>query len=152
MEYSFGSIKVEAEVQGKDRDSIATLSHIRERYSHLQRKQKEHLYAVYINNDNKVIGDKLISLGQSMQTSLDVKDIARTAVLTDASAVILVHNHPSGNCEPTDSDLTATEKVQTCLETFGVRLLDHVIISRKTCHSMEQENQLSEEADINSRE
>ena len=147
MEYSFGTIKVEAEVQ-ENRDEIISLSHIRERYSHLQVKQKEHLYAVYLNNDNTVIGDKLVSLGQSMQTSLDLKDIARTAVLTDASAAILVHNHPSGNCSPTDSDLKATEKVQTALETFGVQLLDHVIISRKDCHSMNQENQLSSEEEV----
>lgn len=136
--YSFGTIKVEAEVE-EDRDKVTTLSHIRERYSRLQGKQKEHLYAVYLSNDNKVIGDKLISLGQSMQTSLDVKDIVRTAVLTDASAVVLVHNHPSGNCSPTGSDLKATEKVQTALQTFGVELLDHVIISRETCHSMKAE-------------
>jgi DNA repair protein RadC len=136
--YSFGTIKVEAEVE-EDRDQVHSLSHIRERYSHLQNKQKEHLYAVYLNNDNRVIGDKLVSLGQSMQTSLDLKDIVRTAVLTDASAVILVHNHPSSNCEPTDSDLTATEKIQDALETFGVQLLDHVIISRKTCYSMKKE-------------
>jgi DNA repair protein RadC len=142
MKYSFGTIKVEAEVQGDDRDEVTTLSHIRERYSHLQGKQKEHLYALYLNNDNKVIGDKLISLGQSVQTSLDVKEVVRTAVLTDASAVVLVHNHPSGNCEPTDSDLKATEKVQTALQTFGVQLLDHVIISRKTCYSMKQEDDL----------
>jgi DNA repair protein RadC len=141
MKYSFGTIKVEAEVE-EDRDQVHSLSHIRERYSPLQGKQKEHLYAVYLNNDNKVIGDKLISLGQSMQTSLDVKDIARTAVLTDASAAILVHNHPSGNCSPTESDLKATEKVQTALETFGVSLLDHVIITRKTCYSMKAEGDL----------
>jgi DNA repair protein RadC len=136
--YSFGTIKVEAEVE-EDRDKVTTLSHIREGYSHLQGKLKEHLYAVYLNNDNKVIGDKLVSLGQSKQTSLDVKDVTRTAVLTDASAVILVHNHPSGNCSPTDSDLTATEKIQDALQTFGVQLLDHVIICRETCHSMKAE-------------
>jgi DNA repair protein RadC len=141
MEYSFGTIKVEAKVE-EDRDQLHSLSHIRERYSHLQGKQKEHLYAVYLNNDNEVIGDKLISLGQSMQTSLDVKDIARTAVLTDASAVILVHNHPSGNCEPTESDLTATEKIQTALQTFGVQLLDHIIISRKGICSFKSDSKL----------
>lgn len=139
--YSFGSIQVEVEVD-EDVEKIATLSHIKERYGWLRRKQKEHLYAVYLNNDNKVIGDKLVSLGQSMQTSLDVKDVTRTAVLTGAEAVILVHNHPSGNCSPTDSDLTATEKVQTCLETFGVQLLDHVIISRKKCYSLKAKGDL----------
>lgn len=143
MEYSFGTIQVEAEVLEDDRDSIATLQELKQRYSYLRSKQKEHLYAVYLDNDNQIIGDKLISLGQSVQTSLDVKDVVRTAVLTDASAVILVHNHCSGNCEPSSSDLKATEQVRTALETFGVQLLDHLIISRKGCHSMKAENQLS---------
>ncbi len=104
---------------------------------------KEPLYVVYLNNDNKVIGDKLISLGQSMQTSLDVKDIVRTAVLTDAEAVILVHNHASTSAEPSTSDLKATEQVQTCLEKFDVQLLDHVIISREEFCSMKREEKLN---------
>lgn len=142
MEYQFGTITIEAEVQEEDRDEIASLSHIRERYSHLQGKQKEHLYAVYLSNDNQVIGDKLISLGQSVQTSLDLKDIARTALLTDAEAVILVHNHPSGNSEPIESDLSATKKVQGALEIFGVQLLDHIIFSRNQVCSMKQEGEI----------
>ena len=143
MRYSFGTIQVEAEIVEDDRDSIASLQELKQQYSYLRRKQKEHLYAVYLDNDNTVIGDKLISLGQAVQTSVDVKDVVRTAVLTDASAVILVHNHPSSNCEPSSSDLKATEEVQTALETFGVQLLDHLIISRKDTHSMKAENQLS---------
>lgn len=139
--YSFGTIKVEAEIE-ECSDTVATLSHIEERYKWLEKKQKEHLYALYLNNDNRVIGDKLISLGQSMQTSLDLRDVTRTAVLTDASAVILAHNHPSGNCEPTDSDLSATQEIQKCLERFGVQLLDHVIISRNGSYSMKRENKL----------
>lgn len=139
--YSFGTIKVEAEIE-EERDEVITLSDIRERYRHLHGKQKEHLYAVYLNNDNKLIGDKLVSLGQSVQTSVDVKDVTRTAVLTDASAVVLVHNHPSGNCDPTESDLSATQEIQRCLERFGIQLLDHVIISRKDCHSMEAEGEI----------
>lgn len=139
--YSFGSIRVEVEVE-EDRDSIATLSQVKKRYSWLRKKQKEHLYAVYLNNDNRVIGDKLVSLGASMETSLDVKDVVRTAILTAAEAVILVHNHPSGNCEPTESDLSAAQEVQGCLETFGVQFLDHVIISRKECYSFRSEGDL----------
>ena len=136
QEYSFGTVRLEVEVVEDERDRIETLQELKQRYQHLRKKQKEHLYALYLNNDNRVIGDKLISLGQSVQTSLDLKDVTRTAVLTDASAVIFVHNHPSGNCEPTDSDLKATDKVQTALKTFGVQLLDHVIISRNGSYSM----------------
>jgi DNA repair protein RadC len=138
QEYSFGTVRLEVEVVEDERDRIETLQELEQRYQHLRKKQKEHLYALYLNNDNRVIGDKLISLGQSVQTSLDVKDVTQTAVLTDASAVILVHNHPSGNCEPTESDLEATEQLQGCLERFGVSLLDHVIISRNGSYSMKR--------------
>ncbi len=142
MNYSFGTIQVEAEIP-EERDTVYSLSHIRERYKHLQSRQKEHLYAVFLNNDNQVIGDKLISLGQSVQTSMDTKDIARTAVLTDAEAVILVHNHSSANSQPSDADLEATEQVQNCLESFGVELLDHIILSRNQVYSMKAQGELS---------
>ena len=141
MNYRFGTIQVEAEIL-EERDTVYSLSHIRERYKHLQSKQKEHLYAVFLNNDNQVIGDKLISLGQSVQTSMDTKDIARTAVLTDAEAVILVHNHTSTNSQPSNADLEATEQVQTCLESFGVELLDHIILSRNQVYSMKAQGEL----------
>jgi DNA repair protein RadC len=141
VNYRFGTIQVEAEIL-EERDTVYSLSHIRERYKHLQTKQKEHLYAVFLNNDNQVIGDKLISLGQSVQTSMDTKDIARTAVLTDAEAVILVHNHTSANSQPSDADLEATRQVQNCLESFGVQLLDHIIISRNQVYSMKQEEDI----------
>lgn len=59
--------------------------------------------------------------------------ITITAVLAMAGTVISVHNRPSGNCEPAESDLTVTQDVQSCLEGFGIQLLDHVIISRKRC-------------------
>ena len=138
MNYRFGTIQVEAEIL-EERDTVYSLSHIRERYKHLQSRQKEHLYAVFLNNDNQVIGDKLISLGQSVQTSMDTKDIARTAVLTDAEAVILVHNHTSANSQPSDADLEATRQVQNCLESFGVELLDQIILSRNQIYSMKAE-------------
>jgi DNA repair protein RadC len=143
VKYGFGTIQVEAEIL-EERDTVFSLSHIRERYEHLQSKQKEHLYAVFLKNDKQVIGDKLISLGQSLQTSIDTKDIVRTAVLTDAEAAILVHNHTSANSQPSDADLEATRQVQNCLESFGVELLDHIILSRNQVYSMKAQGELSE--------
>lgn len=73
---------------------------------------------------------------------MDTKDIARTAVLTDAEAVILVHNHSSANSQPSNADLEATRQVQNCLESFGVELLDHIILSRNQVHSMKAQGEL----------
>jgi DNA repair protein RadC len=71
-----------------------------------------------------------------------VKDIARTAVLTNASAVILVHNHPSNNNDATPEDKNATKEIKEALGIFNIELLDHVIISQNNSYSMRQNNDL----------
>mgnify|MGYP002761701414 CR=1 FL=1 len=144
-DYSFGTINIEVEIQEENREKVDTLYSIEERYSDLRGKEKEHFYALYLNNDNQVIGDKLISLGKSSQTSLDTKDILRTGILAGAEAVILIHNHPSGNAEPSPQDLKATHRIQEQLEQFHIKLLDHVILSRSDTYSMKQEHQLQQE-------
>lgn len=144
-DYSFGTTSVEVEIEEENRQKVESLHHMEERYQDLRGKEKEHFYALYLNNDNQVIGDKLISLGKSSQTSLDIKDILRTGILAGAEAAILIHNHPSGNSEPSPQDLKSTQQVKKRLEQFQITLLDHVILSRKDTYSMKQENQLQEE-------
>jgi DNA repair protein RadC len=143
-DYSFGTITVDLEIEEENRQAVESLHHIEERYSDLRGKEKEHFYALYLNNDNRVIGDKLISLGKSSQTSLDTKDILRTGILAGAEAAILIHNHPSGNSEPSTQDLKATQEIQKQLEQFQIKLLDHVILSRSDTYSMKQEHQLQD--------
>lgn len=133
---SYGTIRVKAEILDDNPGTVENLSDVKIKYHHLGREQKEHMYAVFLNNGNKEIGDKLLGLGTNDSVQLDYKDLARTALLVKASAVILVHNHPSGNANPTDQDIKATRDANEVLETIGVRLLDHVIISRNDDYSM----------------
>ena len=60
---------------------------------------------------------------------VDVRKIVENAILCQASEVIIAHNHPSGVAMPSPSDYTATDQVRDALETVGVRLMDHVIVS-----------------------
>lgn len=137
LEHSTGSITVKAEIEESE-NQIKTLSDIIDRYEDLSNKLKEHIYAVYLNNANEEIGDELIGLGKLGQASLDIQDIVQTAALVKAGAVILVHNHSSGNTEPTEQDIEATEKIHNLLNQLDVKLLDHVIISQNSHHSMKQ--------------
>ncbi|RMB12916.1 JAB domain-containing protein [Haloplanus aerogenes] len=138
MEYELGSIQVTAELQDEDSEEIQSFSDVTSKYGFLRERPKEHFYAVFLKSDNEVIGDKLVSLGGASSASIDTKDVARTAVLTNASAVILVHNHPSTNDRPTDQDLKATKAIQDALDLFDVEVLDHVIISQTGSYSMKQ--------------
>ena len=140
IEHELGTIKVEAQFRGKHNQRIESLSDVKDRYQSLASKQKEHLYAVFLNSDNKEIGDKLIGLGGNSSTGADTQDVVRTAALVNASAVILVHNHPSGNNQPTQQDIEVTREAREVLEKINVELLDHVIISKDSHYSMRQVN------------
>jgi len=138
VDYELGSIQVTAELQNEEAQEIRSLSEVSRKYDFLRERPKEHFYAVFLKSDNEVIGDKLIGLGGTGDTPADVKDIARTAVLTNATAVILVHNHPSSNNEATPQDKDVTRDIREGLELFDIDVLDHVIISQDDHYSMKQ--------------
>ena len=140
MEHEFGTIQVKAEITEESRRKIECLQDLTEKYRSLEEKQKEHVYAIFLNNGNKEIGDKIIGLGKRDQAQFDIQDLVRTAALVNAAATILVHNHPSGNPQPTDNDIDTTKKIHDALETLGVQLLDHVIITRDSSYSMRRKN------------
>jgi len=138
LNHEVGSIQVTAELKDEEAEKITNLTTVTEKYGFLRERPKEHFYAVFLKSDNEVIGDKLIGLGTTDSAPADLKDIARTAVLTNASAVILVHNHPSNNKKATPEDKQLTREIQQGLEIFDVEVLDHVIITQTGHYSMKQ--------------
>ncbi|MFB6190264.1 MAG: JAB domain-containing protein [Candidatus Nanohaloarchaea archaeon] len=136
MEYRLGNIKVQAEIRDNPDNKIQTPNDVTTQYQKLGEQTKEHLYAIFLNASNEVLGDKLIALGNHKQAPLDTQDIARTAVLVNAAAVILVHNHPSNKAEATQEDVQATRNVQQALDPLSIDLLDHLIITRNQAYSM----------------
>lgn len=135
-ETRIGSVSVRAELHDTDLESVTGLHDVVSRYQHLENEFKEHCYAVYLNGANETLAEKLIGLGNAQQATVDIADIVRTAILVNARAVILVHNHPSGQVEPTPNDTKLTEAIRDGLDLFDIHLLDHVIIGRDTHHSM----------------
>lgn len=89
---------------------------------------KESFYALYLNRANKVLGYQLISLGGISGTVVDVRCIYQAALKASCSGLILAHNHPSGNNEPSDSDIKITKKLKEAGALLDIRLLDHLIL------------------------
>jgi len=135
-----GTLTVTAETQEQEPDTVQSLHDVINRYESLKHKQKEHLYATFLNSNNGFIGDKIIGLGSRSKVQIDIQDVVRTAALTNAGAAILVHNHPSGNPTPTEADIKGTQKANEVLEKINVELLDHVIIARDSHYSMRRKN------------
>ena len=99
----------------------------------------EEMYILLLNRANKVIGHARISQGGTTGTVCDPKLIAFYAINSLASGVIMVHNHPSGNPQPSGPDIQITKKVRDALQLLDVNLLDHLILTHDRCLSMQDE-------------
>ena len=90
---------------------------------------KETFKVLLLNNANKIIGYTTISEGGLTSTIVDVRVIMQTALVSNASAIILTHNHPSGNTRPSCHDDSLTKKIKAACEIMDIRLLDHIIVT-----------------------
>lgn len=89
----------------------------------------ESCFILLLDRANHTIGYAKISQGGVAGTVVDPKIVARYAISDLASSVILAHNHPSGNKNPSDADIKLTKKVKSGLELLDVTLMDHLIIT-----------------------
>ena len=96
----------------------------------------EEMYMILLNNANKSLGYSKISIGGTTATLVDVKIIFQTALMGNASAFIIAHNHPSGNKKPSESDITLTKKIQAAGDIMEIKLLDHLILTKEEYISM----------------
>lgn len=100
---------------------------------------RESFKVIYMNRSNHVLGCLTVSEGGPCSTAVDVKLILQGALLTNASGVILVHNHPSGNLKPSEPDKIMTERIRKALTVMEVNLLDHLIVTRESYFSFVDE-------------
>lgn len=103
---------------------------------------KEYLKLVLLNRANKVLGITTISEGGMDSTVVDVRLILQTALLAHSSSIILAHNHPAGNIEPSNYDDAMTKKIQEAAKQIDITLYDHLIITRDSYYSYIDEGRL----------
>lgn len=97
--------------------------------------QYEEFWVLLLNRSNKIIDKYKISQGGIAGTVIDVKIILKKVVEKLASSVILCHNHPSGNIEPSEADIAITRKLKEAAEVMDIKLLDHIIVADKSYFS-----------------
>lgn len=108
---------------------------IREIIDHGLVNHKEFFWMIPLTNSNRVLGFKEISSGKTHSTTISFKEILQTALLSNARACLLIHNHPSGNSNPSRSDFEVTKRIQKTLTLINVDILDHLIITQEGYYS-----------------
>jgi DNA repair protein RadC len=93
-------------------------------------EKREHFRVLFLNRKNELIGDEVQQIGTVDHAPVYPREIVRRALELGATALILVHNHPSGDPTPSDSDITMTEEVVRAARALDILVHDHLIISR----------------------
>lgn len=102
----------------------------------------EECWAIFMNQASRVIKRIRISIGGYTSCSVDVRVILKEAILSEASAFIICHNHPSCNKIPSSNDDKLTQSVYTASKTLNIRMLDHIIICSDNFYSYADEGRI----------
>ncbi len=96
----------------------------------LENKKKEYFYALLLDSKNKIIKKELVSIGTLDSSLVHPREIFKGAIKNSAASIILVHNHPSGDPEPSQQDIEVTKEIVKAGQVLNIKVLDHVIIGR----------------------
>jgi len=104
-------------------------------HSRIARSAIEQFMVIYLDRKNRLIDDEIQQRGSIDHTPVYPREVVRRALELKASAVILVHNHPSGDATPSRADIEMTKEVKQAVASVGINLHDHLIISAAGHHS-----------------
>lgn len=92
-------------------------------------QSREVMWCLYLNGQSNIIGGECVAMGGSSGLCITPSDILRGAIVAGARAIILGHNHPSGNPEPSDEDYNTTTTLMYASEVVGIELVDHIVVT-----------------------
>lgn len=119
----------------KTKRQILTPSDIYKETYHFANDEQEHLIVMALNGAHEIIFINAVTVGLINRTLAHPREIFADALKERATAIILVHNHPSGNLEPSNEDKALTEAMVKAGKLLGIKVLDHLIISRNGFYS-----------------
>jgi DNA repair protein RadC len=102
---------------------------------HYGDRKQEHFICISLNGANEVIAHRVVSVGLVNKTQVHPREDFADPITNRASAIIVAHNHPSGELKPSKEDAEITKQLKAAGETLGIKLLDHIIFNHKDYYS-----------------
>lgn len=106
-------------------------------------KSQEHFVTVCLSGAHEILTINVTSVGTLNKTLIHPREIFSDAIKQKAAAIIICHNHPSGNCNPSSDDIETTKKIMDASKIIGIPLLDHIIINQSSYFSFVENNIMS---------
>jgi DNA repair protein RadC len=114
--------------QIKEADPINSAIDVYNYLDEFKNQDREHFIIIGLDSKNKPIYREICSIGILNSSLIHPREVFKKAIMMSCNSIILAHNHPSGDIEPSPEDLTITEKLKECGELLSIKVLDHVII------------------------
>lgn len=99
-----------------------------ETFRFLQQETKEYFLALHLDGKNRILAVDQVSVGSLNQSIVSIRELFKTALLSSAAAILVLHNHPSLDENPSAEDIAITRRIKEAGEIMNIRLLDHIII------------------------
>jgi len=106
----------------------------------IRNSKKEHFVAFYLDTQNKLIERQIISIGTLNASLVHPREVFEPAVVGHAASVIIAHNHPSGDLEPSGEDTAVTKRLAAAGSILGIEIIDHIIVTAPGFSSMKAKN------------
>ena len=122
----------------KTPELVVTPEKVFELCADIRNSKREHFLAFYLNSRNVLIAREVISVGTLDTSLVHPREVFEPALRHNAANVIVAHNHPSGDCEPSEEDIRITKRLIQAGNLLGVELIDHIIVSSsawKSCYN-----------------
>lgn len=106
--------------------------------SNIRHHQREHLLGLYLNARQELVHQETITIGGLNYTNVSPRDVFAAALSLPAAFVILIHNHPSGNPQPSQADFEVTERLMAAGQLLGIEVLDHLVVTKDSYYSFKE--------------
>ena len=131
----FETVSVREELTAYLSQEIKSSTRVFELFGFMKDEAKEHFLSLHLNAKNRLICLDHISSGSLSASVVHPREVFKSTLLSSAAALILMHNHPSGDPTPSREDIELTQRLNQGAELLGLRLLDHVIIGEDRHYS-----------------
>lgn len=101
-------------------------------------REKEHVWVFQLDNRNRIKLIELVTLGTLNSSLIHPREVFRRAVHEGSASIILAHNHPSGDSDPSEQDIIITRKLRDAGKILEIELIDHIIIGRDKFYSLKE--------------
>lgn len=113
-----------------------------ETFRFLMNETKEVFLTLHLDGKNRIIAVDMVSIGSLNQSIVHPREVFKSACLSNAAAVILIHQHPTGDPTPSREDIAITNRLKEAGELMGIKVLDHIIVGEGSYHSFVEQNRL----------